>query len=147
MARIHDWGRKYWINAAGEREYNPDDEDFPDEVLSEYANSNDDRITLRRADEEADHKYEVLLNGELLEDVPLGGDEEQFNYDGDEITLEFGTRAEAREACSDLQRMLPQLEEDEDGEYDYDALRSWAKVVGVKANQGKDELTQQLVQH
>lgn len=144
MARLNDWNRKYWRNASGEREYNPDDIEVEDVTLAVYENSNGDTIEYRHpAEEEAEHKYEVLLNGELVEDIILEGE----NFDEEEFEeLTFGTRRSAREAASDLMRMLPKLEADEDGNYDYDSLQSWAKVTGVAANGSREDLQEAIVQ-
>lgn len=146
MARINDWRRLYWTNASGERTLNrTEDEEFDEDVLAVYQNGRGDRVSYAYADEEADHNYEVFLNGELVEEIELGGEGDEFNFDGDELeALTFNTRAEAREAASDLQRMLPKLERNDEGEYDYDDLKAWAKVIGVKANQSKESLTEEV---
>lgn len=146
MARIHDWRRKFWTNRNGDRTYNPDELEVDDDILAIYENGDGHRVSYGYADEEAEHNYEVYLDGEVPEDIPLGGEGEDFNFDGSELeALHFGTRAEAREAASDLQRMLPTLEADEDGEYEYSSLQSWAKVIGVSANKGREELTETIV--
>ena len=143
MSKIHDWNRQYWRNASGDREYNPDDIDVEEETLAVYLNASGDRVEYQTADgEDIDHKYEVLLNGELVEDITLDGE----NFDDEEFEqLTFGTRRSAREAASDLMRQLPTLEADEDGDYQYDALQAWAKVSGVPANKGREELQEVIV--
>ncbi len=113
MSRIHDWSRVYWRNRDRSREYLADDEYedlVEDQDLSIHRNSNGELVKIRKLeapdDEDAEgpeHSYEVLLNGELVEDVTLDGenfDEEQFDV------LGFSTRGTAREAASDLMRAL-----------------------------------------
>lgn len=153
MPRIHDWRRVFWQNASGERvlnrtqdeDYDGEAEDFDEDVLAVYENSRGERVSYAYAPEESDAKYEVRLNGELVEDITLSGE----NFDDEEFEeLTFETRNEAREAASDLQRMLApideeMLEDDEDG-YDYQELQELAKARGIQANQSADELRDAL---
>lgn len=151
MPQIHDWTRVYWRNRDGSRTY-PDepDEDTPDELLSLHENERGETVGYRHPivnedEEEPEHKYEVIFNGEVVEDVTLDGqfhDEEEF----EELT--FDTRSAAREAANDLMRSIPpikeeMLEDDEEG-YSYDELQDLARPRGIKANQSADDLREAL---
>lgn len=161
MPKVNDWNRQYWRNRSGDNVYNPDDRELPEEVLALYENDNGDVITYELDEYEVEvspdtpessdspegdssspevetvEDYVVNLNGEIVTDYALSGDK----FDGEELEqLRFDTRGRVREAATQLMRQLPPLVADEEDGYSYDALQAWAKVEGVAANQGQEEL-------
>lgn len=168
MAKIHDWSRRYWNNASGTREYDPDDisDEMPEGVMCVYVNDHGDTVDYRLADDEAEHdqKYEVRLNGELITDVEFPEDSDWFH---DEEDLEeddeqrpgeleaatFGTRAEAREFSaayredflSPEQMGYVDYSEDELLEdMEYDEVQEIAADMGIKRNQSHEDLAAQI---
>ena len=144
MPKIGDWNRVYWSNADGTNVLNRLDEDVgvTDETLAMYENQHGDIVEYGYAPDESDGDYYVALNNSIVENVVLDGekfDEQEFEQ------LVVSTRARAREAATQLMRQLPPLVEDEDGNFDYDALQSWAKVIGVPANQSHEDLQDKVV--
>ena len=139
MAKISGWNRVFWQNASGDNVLNRLDEPLPDQTLAAYQNARGVRITYGYAPDDAPGKYNVLLDDEPVKDFTLRG--EKFNDEHFE-ELVFDTRARAREAATQLMRQLPTLETDDDGEYDYDDLQSWAKALGHPANQSAEDLAE-----
>lgn len=148
MPRIHDWTRVYWRNASGERVYDPEDINPPEEVLALYENGAGERVGYRYATDQDDvpegNEYVVIYDGEIVRDIELEG--EKFAEDEKFEVLAFGTRRRAREASTALRSMMEPVPSDREelAEMDWDELVELAKPRGYNQNDGRETIENEL---
>ena len=170
VGKTHDWRHAYWRNRDASRVFDEEELEPPEPVLSVFLNERGEQVALQYVEyEEQEHEVEVTVENEDGEEVtetevetiqvatgPPGVPEDTeakyaVTYNGELVTgvdvgdgkqdLLFGTRGDARQAASELRKMMPPIPDEEElDEMEWDELLEVAKARGFTQNDGREAI-------